>query len=129
MKVVLFDGVCNLCNGAVNFLIDHDPARQLRFASLQSDFGREVLRRHGLSTQAYESFLFLEEERLSQKSEAALAVIRYLGWPWKVLFVLRLVPRRWRDALYSWVARRRYAWFGKRDACRVPTPELRERFL
>ncbi|GAB2764923.1 thiol-disulfide oxidoreductase DCC family protein [Rhabdobacter roseus] len=129
MKVVLFDGVCNLCNGAVNFLIEHDKEQQLQFASLQSDFGQEVLRRHGLSTQAYESFLFLEGNRLFQRSEAALAVLRYLGWPWKVLLVFRIVPRFVRDALYTWVARHRYAWFGKREACRLPTPSLRARFL
>jgi predicted DCC family thiol-disulfide oxidoreductase YuxK len=129
MNVVYFDGVCNLCDGIVTFLLDKDRHRKLTFASLQSEAGQEVLRRHGLSTTDYDSFLLLKEGTLYQKSDAALEVARLLGGSWRVLYILKWVPRSCRDTVYDLVARRRYRWFGRRATCRLPTPELRERFL
>lgn len=129
MNIVFFDGVCNLCNGAVNFLIDHDAKQRLRFASLQSEAGQAVLQKYGLPPHEYESFLLLKGDRLYQKSDAALEVARLLGGVWRGFYVLKLVPRFMRDAVYSWVASNRYRWFGKNDSCRIPTPELRERFV
>ncbi|WP_247232386.1 thiol-disulfide oxidoreductase DCC family protein [Telluribacter sp. SYSU D00476] len=129
MNIVFFDGVCNLCNGAVNFLIDHDAKQRLRFASLQSEAGQAVLQKYGLPQHQYESFLLLKGDRLYQKSDAALEVARLLGGMWTGFYVFKLVPRFLRDAVYSWVARNRYRWFGKNSSCRMPTPELRGRFV
>ncbi len=129
-NVVLFDGVCNLCNGAVNFLIDHDPEGKLHYAALQSDFGQAVLEAHQLPTDDYGSFIFLDEEgRIYQKSRGALEVARILGGGWQWLYVFVIVPPFLRDAVYTLIARNRYRWFGKRDSCRMPTPELKSRFI
>lgn len=126
--VVLFDGVCNLCNGTINFLIDRDPRARLRFAALQSEAGRALLAdlEHPSNL---DTFLLVEGSRLSERSSAALRVVRYLPWYWQPLRALWLVPKPLRDAVYRWVARNRYRWFGTREACRVPTPALRARFL
>ena len=137
--VVLFDGVCNLCNGSVNFMIDRDPEARLRFAALQSTAGRASLERAlgpeltsaALPREGQDpgSVLFLEGGQLYDASTAVLRIARYLTWPWKALLVLLAVPRPLRDLVYRSVAKNRYRWFGKREACRVPTPELRGRFL
>jgi predicted DCC family thiol-disulfide oxidoreductase YuxK len=129
MNVVYFDGVCNLCNGAVNFLIDQDIQGRLKFASLQSEAGKAVLHRSGLPEQDYESFILVKNGQLFQKSEAVLEVVRLLGGGWSLLYGFKIVPRTWRDWLYTQIARNRYRWFGKRTLCRLPTPELRARFL
>lgn len=129
MNVVYFDGVCNLCHGAVNFLIDQDKKGRLKFASLQSEAGKSVLHRIGLAGHDYDSFILVKNGRLFQKSEAVLEVVRLLGGGWKLLYVFKLIPRAWRDWLYAKVAQNRYRWFGKRTQCRLPTPELRTRFL
>lgn len=126
--VVLFDGVCNLCNGAVNFLIDRDPAGHLRFAALQSEAGTALMARHQ-RPEALDTFILIEGDRLSDRSSAALRVVRYLPWYWQPLRVFWLVPKPLRDAIYRWVARNRYRWFGKQEACRMPTPALKARFL
>jgi predicted DCC family thiol-disulfide oxidoreductase YuxK len=128
---VLFDGVCNLCNASVNFMIDRDPHGVLRFASLQSDAARELLVQRDFPTPTAEpeSILLVENRRVYARSTAALKIARHLSGLWPLLAVLLVVPRPLRDVVYKWVARHRYTWFGKADACRVPTPELRERFL
>jgi predicted DCC family thiol-disulfide oxidoreductase YuxK len=125
----LFDGVCNFCNAIVRFLVARDHARRLRFASIQSEVGRALLARHGIDSVAANTFVLIERGRALVRSDAALAVARHLPVPWRWGVVLVVVPRPWRDAAYDVVARHRYRWFGKRDTCMVPTPELRERFL
>jgi predicted DCC family thiol-disulfide oxidoreductase YuxK len=127
--VLLFDGVCNLCNGSVQWLIAHDPAARFRFASLQSDAGRALLERHGLPLDAMDTVVLMEGERHWLKSDAAIETARRLGGVYRLAVLLRVVPRALRDAVYDWVARNRYARWGKRDECWVPTPELRARFL
>ena len=127
--VVLFDGVCNMCNGIVRFLLARDRARRLRFASIQSEAGRVLLARHGLDAVAADTFVLIEGGRASVRSDAALAVARHLPAPWRWGVVLRVLPRPWRDAAYDYIARHRYGWFGKRDTCMIPTPDVRERFL
>ncbi|HEV7351291.1 thiol-disulfide oxidoreductase DCC family protein [Telluribacter sp.] len=129
MNIVFFDGVCNLCNGAVNFLIGQDKQQKLKFASLQSKAGEAVLRRYNLPDTDYESFILLKGDKLYQKSDAALEVARLLGGVWWGLYVFKLIPRFLRDAVYSWIARHRYQWFGRKETCRLPTPELQGRFL
>ncbi len=129
--VVLFDGVCNLCNSSVHFILDRDRDKYFRFASLQSRAGKELLAQHGLPPIEGDpdSVLLLEGGRVHSRSGAALHIARRLGFPWVLLVVGFLVPWFLRDLVYKFIARNRYRWFGKTDACRVPTPELRERFL
>lgn len=126
--VVLFDGVCNLCNGVVNFLIDRDPDARLRFAALQSDAAQAILEQSGQPNEL-DTLVFIDKGRASVRSTAVLRIVRHLPWYWQPLRVFWLVPRPLRDALYRLVARNRYRLFGKRDACRMPTPELKRRFM
>lgn len=129
--VVLFDGVCNLCNATVNFIIDRDPAAELRFASLQSPEGRKLLAAvgHRVPEGDPESILFVDRGRVYERSGAALRIARRLSGAWSLLAVLLVIPAPLRDLVYRWIAANRYRWFGKSDVCRVPTPELRDRFL
>lgn len=127
--VVLFDGVCNLCNGWVGFVVRRDPHMRFRFASLQSDFGAGVMARHGLPPDYLGSILLLENGELFVKSDAVLRIVRGLRPPWPLLGMLMVVPRAIRDVVYDWVARNRYRWFGKREACMLPSPENAGRFL
>ena len=127
--VVLFDGVCNLCDGVVNFLIDRDPKANLRFASLQSEAGRALLVEAGLPPGYRESFVLLGGGIAFVGSDAAPGIARHMVQPWSLLYGLRRVLRPLRDAAYRFIARHRYQWFGLTDACRLPTPELRARFL
>ena len=131
---ILFDGVCNLCNGFVQFIIRHDPRGRFRFAALQSETGRALLAAHGQQGPAAgpagpESVILLEGGQLYAHSAAVLRIARQLGWPWRLAAAGRLLPRRWRDGLYRFVARHRYRWFGRQASCAVPTPALRARFV
>lgn len=130
--IVLFDGVCNLCNGAVRFVIERDPTAKVRFASLQSEVGRQLLAQHGAAQanqEAPESMLLLEDGLLFGRSTAALKLAGHMRAPWPLLRAALLVPRGLRDGVYDLVSRRRYRWFGRADACRLPTPEEAQRFL
>lgn len=129
--VVLFDGVCNLCSASVQFIIDRDPRAQFRFASLQSSTAKALLAELGASVPEGdpESVLLIEEGELFTRSEAALRIARRLRGPARLAVMLRLLPHGLRDRGYRWVARNRYRWFGKAESCRLPTPELRARFL
>ncbi len=127
--VILFDGVCNLCNAAVNFVIERDPEARFRFAPLQSDAGRELLARSDSKTAAPDSVVLIVGDRACVKSSAALRIAAHLAAPWPLLSAFRIVPRPMRDFVYDWIARNRYRWFGRRDACMLPTPALEERFL
>lgn len=132
--VLLFDGTCNFCNGAVGFVLDHERAPELSFAALQSDAGRALLEAAAGEARARaiieaDTVVLVEDGRVYTNSDAALRVARRLREPWRSLAALGVVPRPVRDALYDAFARRRYRWFGKTDECRVPTPELRARFL
>ncbi|MCC5946706.1 MAG: thiol-disulfide oxidoreductase DCC family protein [Bernardetiaceae bacterium] len=128
-NIVLFDGVCNLCNSSVNFLIDRDKEGKLYFASLQSDFGQTVLKVYDLPTTDFKSFIFIKKGRLYRESSAALEVVRVLGGGWQLLHGLKAVPPIVRDGVYRLISKNRYSWFGKKDECRLPTPELKQRFL
>ncbi len=126
---ILFDGVCNLCSGTVDFIIKRDPEGLFRFASLQSEAGRTLLTRHAVDSNETDSVLLIEEGRVFDRSTAALRIARHIGGLWTLFFVFVVVPKPLRDALYSAVAKRRYRWFGEKETCRVPTPEERSRFL
>ncbi len=125
--IVLFDGVCNLCDNTVQFLLRHDLKKRLTFASQQSEAGQELLLRFGLPT--LEGLVLLEGRKIFTGSDAALRLFRHLGGYWPALEVLRVFPRPLREWVYRFIARNRYRWFGKKDACMVPTPEVRARFL
>ncbi|MBK8979112.1 MAG: thiol-disulfide oxidoreductase DCC family protein [Planctomycetes bacterium] len=129
--VVLFDGVCNLCNGWVRFVLRHERsgANPLRFAALQSEAGARLLAEHGLPTDRLDSIVLIDGGRASQKSDAVLRLLRHLRQPWRLGAVFRIMPRFLRDAVYDLVARNRYRLFGRRDTCSIPTPETRARFL
>jgi predicted DCC family thiol-disulfide oxidoreductase YuxK len=130
--VILFDGHCNLCSGSVRFVIRRDPRAQFRFASLQGDAARRLCAEAGIPAAAAaepDSIVLLVDGRALERSDAALAIAARLGFPWRLLAALRVVPRPIRDAAYRFVARNRYRWFGRTDACMVPTPELRARFI
>lgn len=127
--IVFFDGVCNLCNRIVRFIIKRDPRGQFRFAALQSDAARALLAEAGVEGQAGDTMLLLEDARLFDRSTAALRIARRLRFPWRLAYALIIIPRPLRDWLYRIIARHRYRWFGKRDTCMVPTPELQQRFV
>jgi predicted DCC family thiol-disulfide oxidoreductase YuxK len=128
-NIVLFDGVCNLCNRLVRFIIKRDRNGKFKFTSLQSEIGQHWLLRFGLAKNEFESFVLIEDDKYYLKSAAALKMLRELGGIWKTFYVFILVPRPVRDFIYDLIAKSRYRIFGKRDICMIPTPELRERFL
>lgn len=128
-NMVLFDGVCNLCSGAVQFIIKRDKKRIFKFASLQSSYGQEQLDRFKIDKKLLHSIILVRDNQFFQKSDAALEIARQLSGIWPVLSVFKILPRFFRDGLYDLIARNRYRLFGKKDACWIPTPELRERFL
>jgi predicted DCC family thiol-disulfide oxidoreductase YuxK len=129
--VMLFDGVCNLCNASVNFVLDRDRDARLRFASLQSESARELLTARGVAAPEGDpdSMVLIEGDRVWVRSDAVLRVCRHLPWPWRAASVFLIVPRGLRDAVYRLIARNRYRWFGRSEVCRMPTPALRARFL
>ncbi|HEX4340204.1 MAG TPA: thiol-disulfide oxidoreductase DCC family protein [Polyangiaceae bacterium] len=128
-SVVLFDGVCNVCNAAVNFIIDRDPEGQFRFASLQSPEGQALAAPHGIAALEPSTMALIEDGKAFTQSTAALRIARRLKAPWPLAYAAAFVPRALRDVAYRYFAANRYRWFGKTEACRVPTPEIRSRFL
>jgi predicted DCC family thiol-disulfide oxidoreductase YuxK len=127
--IVLFDGVCNLCNSSVQFILKRDKKHKFVFGSLQGKAGELYLTRFHRSTTDYTSFMLVEGNKLYTRSTAALRMLKHLGGGWKLFYAFIIVPKLLRDAVYNLVARNRYKWFGTRYACWVPTPELKERFL
>ena len=129
MQILLFDGHCNFCNAWVRLIVRRDTAKKILFAPLQSSVGKKMLVEHKIDVNYTESLVFFEEEKFSLNSTAALRIYSYLeGWE-RHLKILIILPRTLRDAVYSFFAKYRYKWFGRREQCMVPTPELKERFL
>ena len=127
--VLLFDGACNLCNGTVQFLLRTDRRAVLRFAPLQSETGIRLLQEAGYQGPPLDSVVLIANGRLFAHSDAVLETARLLGFPWSLAYGFKGVPRVLRDAIYRWVGRNRYAWFGKSEQCLMPTPDLKARFL
>ncbi len=127
-KVILFDGVCNLCNGAVQFIIKRDKQKNFLFASLQSNYAAKVLKGKNIGT-GLDTIVLLSNEQVFIKSRAVLEISRALPGVWPLLYVFRIMPTFLRDAVYEWIARNRYRFFGKKDTCMIPSPELKSRFL
>ncbi|MNB81376.1 hypothetical protein D3C81_327880 [compost metagenome] len=128
-SIVLIDGVCHLCQWIVAFIIPRDPEGRFRFAPLQSDIGRYLLKRGGLNAEQLDTVVLIEHGRYYSHSAAALRILRRLPFPWPAAYALIAVPRPLRDRLYRFVARNRYRWFGRDDRCLMPTPDIKRRFL
>lgn len=127
--IILFDGICNLCNGVVQFIINHDPENKFLFASLQSDAGQQLLKQFNLPSENFNSFILVQNNKVYNKSTGALKVARQIKGAWSWLYIFIIIPKFIRDTVYAWVGKNRYKWFGKKDACMIPTPELKARFL
>ena len=127
--ILLFDGVCNLCNAAVQWVLLRDKSDKFRFASLQSEKGQELMQPFGLNTDQIDSVILISGEKVFIESDAALHIARLLGFPWNLAVVFFIVPRFIRNSVYRWIARNRYRWYGKRDECMLPRPEWKHRFL
>ncbi|WP_025028323.1 thiol-disulfide oxidoreductase DCC family protein [Caldalkalibacillus mannanilyticus] len=127
-KIVLFDGECNFCDKSVQFIIKRDPQGVYKFAAQQSDIGKELIKKYNIP-ENINSFILVDQETCYFKSSAALRICKDLKGAWKVFYALLVVPKPIRDAVYGIVAKNRIKWFGKRDHCLIPSPEIRKRFL
>ncbi len=125
--IILFDGVCNFCNGSINFIIGRDKKNLFKFAPLQSEIGQKYIDKFGLSD--VDSVVLIEEEKVFTHSTAALKIAKGLGGIWAMFYAFIIIPRPIRDFFYKLFAKYRYRLFGKQDACMLPTPEIREKFL
>jgi predicted DCC family thiol-disulfide oxidoreductase YuxK len=128
--VILYDGVCGLCDHTVRFVLAHDPdGARFRFAALQSEFAAAALARHGRDARDLDTVCLLDGDRLSVKADAILDILARLGGIWRLAGVARLLPQPLRNAAYDWMASRRYRWFGRFEQCVIPPPEVRQRFI
>lgn len=127
--VILFDGVCNFCNSRINFIIRHDKHDYFRFAPLQSEVAKKILKENNLPENAMESFVLVENKKAFQKTSAALRIAKHLNGLWPVFYGFLIVPPFLRDIVYNIIAKNRYKWWGKKEMCMVPTEEVRKKFL
>ena len=127
--IVLFDGVCNLCNGFVKFIIKKDQQAKIKFATLQSKVAIEILQKHHFNNQELNSVIVLINDKIYTKSTAAILLIKEFGGVWKFFYVFIYIPKFIRDFLYTLIAKNRYSIFGKKQTCMIPTPEIASRFL
>ena len=127
--IILFDGVCNLCNSSVQFIIKKDQKKQFLFTSLQSDAARDILLQFQLKNSEIDSILLIENGEVYQKSDAILKIVKRLNGIWKMSYGFIIIPKFIRDYVYMLIAKNRYRWFGKREVCMIPTKELQMRFL
>ncbi|HSZ84709.1 MAG TPA: thiol-disulfide oxidoreductase DCC family protein [Puia sp.] len=128
-KIVLFDGVCNLCSRGIQFIIKHDKKNQFLFSSLQGKTGQGYLKQFNLPVNDINSFILIESNKLFTRSTAALRILKYLGNGWQLFYAFIIFPKFMRDGVYKLIAKNRYKWFGKKEACWIPTPELQSKFL
>lgn len=129
-KIILFDGVCNLCNTSINYVIDHDKQDVFRFVSLQSNLGETIQEYLGIENKSLDTIiLYVPNEAYYIKSTAAIKIMNeFLGF-WKLMQVFLILPSPVRDLVYNFIAKNRYKWYGKQESCRIPTPELKAKFL
>lgn len=127
--IILFDAECVLCSANAQFVLKHDHAQRFKLASMQSEAGASLFRKFGLDPKDPTSIIVVTGEIAQRDSDAVLAIYAGLGWPWKALAAIRIVPRSLRDPLYRWIARNRYRIFGKRETCWVPPPDYADRVL
>lgn len=127
--LLLYDGECGLCERSVQFTIRHNSKQNVRFAALQSDVGQRALEAAGLPAEYRDSLVLVDDARTHLKSKGAIRLARHLDWPWRALGATKVIPRPVRDWAYDFVAKRRFRWFGRVEACRLPTPQERARFV
>lgn len=127
--LILFDGVCNLCNASVQFIIKRDVENKFLFASLQSETGQNILKHFGLDTTEFKTLILLQNKEIYTKSTAALGILKQLNGFWKFLYIFILIPTPIRDFFYTFVANNRYRFFGKQKYCMMPSSELKAKFL
>lgn len=127
--LLLFDGVCNLCDGAVQFILKRDSKGIIHFGSIQSPEGSQIYRANGYNPDHPESMLLITPKGVFHESDAALEIARLIGMPWSLATIFKIIPRPIRDLCYKFVAEHRYQWFGKKDQCMLPRPEWRQRFI
>ncbi|MCX7878698.1 MAG: thiol-disulfide oxidoreductase DCC family protein [Ignavibacteria bacterium] len=128
-KIILFDGVCNFCNGFVNFIIDRDKKDIFRFAALQSDFGTGLQKKLGFDTDELKTIILVDGGKFYLKSSAALRIAKNLPFPWNLSYIFIIVPPFIRNFLYDVISKNRYKWFGKRETCRLPSTEEKRKFI
>jgi predicted DCC family thiol-disulfide oxidoreductase YuxK len=127
--IILFDGICNLCNGFVQFVIAHDPSGRFKFASLQSETAQNLLTDIPTSDQNLDSVVLIQNGHIYKRSTAALRILRHLSGGWPLLYLFIILPAFFRDWVYDIIAKNRYRWLGQRESCLLPTPALKSRFL
>jgi predicted DCC family thiol-disulfide oxidoreductase YuxK len=127
--IILFDGICNLCNSSVNFIIRHDKGNKFKFAALQSDIGNELVEKFSIDSKKTDSIILIKNEKYFIKSSAALRIARGLSGAYPLLFAFMIIPPFIRNLVYDYIARNRYKWYGKRESCMIPTQELKDKFL
>ncbi|RAJ12464.1 thiol-disulfide oxidoreductase DCC family protein [Arenibacter echinorum] len=129
-KIILFDGVCNLCNSSVQYVIKRDKNNAYRFAALQSEIGKKLVEERGIDTSQIDSIILIEPGvAYYTKSTAALKIAQSFGGAWQLASVFEWIPEKLRNWVYDYIAKNRYKWYGKKDACMIPTPELKSKFL
>ncbi len=127
--VILFDGVCNLCNASVQWVLKRDKNGVFRFAALQSETGQRLLDRFGLSQETFDTIVLVDGDRIFTRSDAVLELVRRLRFPWSWLYIFHWMPAPLRNGLYTFIARNRYRWFGRQNECWLPRPEWKARFV
>jgi predicted DCC family thiol-disulfide oxidoreductase YuxK len=128
-NLVLFDGVCNLCNSSVQLLLRIDKENRLTFGSFQSDTAQSLLKQHGINKELINSIVFIRQDKIYMESTAILQICHTIGGWWKIIYLLMLIPPFIRNGIYHIIARNRYRWFGKRESCMIPSPSLKSRFI
>jgi predicted DCC family thiol-disulfide oxidoreductase YuxK len=128
-SIILFDGICNLCNSSINFVIKRDKKDEFRFTALQEEPGISLLKRHHIDTKDTDSIILIENDIVYVKSSAALRVSRKLSGAWPLMYVFMIIPTFIRNGVYDYIAKNRYKWYGKQDSCMIPNPELNDKFL
>jgi predicted DCC family thiol-disulfide oxidoreductase YuxK len=129
-QLILFDGICNLCNASVNYIVKHDKKDVFRFAALQSEIGLQIIKEHKIDTSKTDSvLLYSKEHGIRYKSTAALIITKHLGFPRNLMTIFLIVPPFIRNWVYDYIAQNRYKWYGKRKSCMIPTPGLQKKFL
>ena len=127
--IVFFDGICNLCNGAVQFLLKRDKSKQFLFASLQSDAAKNILLQYNVKKIKMDSILLIEDGKVYNKSTAVLKICKQLDWPWSMMSVAKVMPLSFRDKAYNYIAKHRYNWFGNKNTCTMIIPKYKNRFI
>jgi predicted DCC family thiol-disulfide oxidoreductase YuxK len=128
-NIILFDGICNLCNHSVQFIIKHDKKGKFRFASLQSNFGKAQISNYQIDTNKINSVIYIKGNKVFTRSLAALKIVKSLDGFWPLFYIFIIIPPFLRNCIYDFIARKRYKWFGKKESCMVPLPELKSKFL